>query len=109
VTLSRLLLAWLPVALWFVAVRWLSERRRPPVAGLAGEALVVTLFASLWFDSLGHGEWWLIFLLVGLLVAFPVRLRNLVPGMTARGLLVPGLIDTARYVVAGGILAWRLA
>jgi hypothetical protein len=35
---------------------------------------VLTLFASLWFDSLGAGGWWLPFALLGVLVAFPRRL-----------------------------------
>jgi hypothetical protein len=116
VTLGRLLLAWLPVALWFaladLAGRKLQRRfpawpaGNPPDAamttrGLAVrslEAVVVTLFASLWFDSLGHGGWWLLFLLVGVLAA----------GLPRRPGLVPALVDVLRYVAAGAILAWRL-
>ena len=75
--MGRLVLAWVPVALWFVAVAWVSERwawKGGDPAGLTrragrvgAEAAGVTLLASLWFDSLGHGGWWLVFLLVGLL------------------------------------------
>lgn len=74
------------------------------------EALVVTLFASLWFDSLGAGSWWLLFLLVGLLVAFPRRLvmwQHVEP-LRRRHLLTHAGLDVARYVAAGALLAWRL-
>lgn len=108
-SLGRLILAWLPVALWFLAAGWACRRFLPaalPVAvldrrwaaGTLGEATLVTLFASLWFDSLGSGGWWVLFLLVGLLAAeLPRR-----PGV------VSALVDAARYMVAGAILAWRL-
>jgi len=108
-TLGRLLLAWLPVATWFAAFGWAAHRwigiaASPALShgGLAwtvGEALLVTLFGSLWFDSLGHGGWWLLFGLVGLLVA---RLP------TAPGFLTLAL-STLRYLGAGALLAWRLA
>ena len=108
-TLGRLLLAWLPVAAWFAAIGWASHRligiaASPPLsaAGLgwiACEALLVTLFGSLWFDSLGHGGWWVLFVLVGLLAArIPAR-----PGFVT-------LVTSAlRYLGAGALLAWRLA
>lgn len=73
------------------------------------EAGVVTLFASLWFDSLGHGGWWLLFFLLGLLAASPVRLRRLgLHDQSRRSELVWAFADTARYVGAGAMLAWRL-
>jgi len=109
VTLGRLVLAWIPVAVWFAIVWWLTgDRATRHLAWLGGEALVVTLLASLWFDSLGHGGWWLIFFLVGLLAGFG-RLRAISQGASARSAVLLGLLDAARYVVAGGILAWRLA
>ena len=111
-TLGRLMLAWLPVALWFIATaagvsRWTSaDRPRPPFTACvtraarrsALEALLLTLLASLWFDSLGAGEWWLPVGLVGALVA------------TARipGTLPAFLADLGRYLGAGALLAWRL-
>ena len=98
-TLGRLVLAWAVVALWFVAVTWVTEHRRN-LTGSGGEALILTLIASLWFDSLGHGGWWLLFLLLGALAAFPARLRE-------RAVLL-GLVDAGRYVGAGALLAWRL-
>jgi len=97
VTLGRLALAWLPVALWFLGVDWAVRRDRPNY-WLACEAGLLTLFASLWFDSLGRGGWRLLFLLVGAIAA----------GLPRRPPWRTALIDVGRYVVAGGILAWRL-
>ena len=108
-TLGRLLIAWLFVALWFAVVAWLVRRRAESLAWATGEALVLTLLASLWFDSLGHGGWWLVFFLVGILVAYSELRRAIREGVPARRAMLLGLLDTARYVLAGGILAWRLA
>jgi len=116
VTLTRLLLAWLPVTVAFVVFGALSARSTaPPGRVTAGDVLwwaleagLVTLFASLWFDSLGHGGWWLLFLLVGLMVAcarFPGAPRAT---LARRDTLVQTVRDVARYVLAGAILAWRL-
>jgi beta-lactamase superfamily II metal-dependent hydrolase len=109
VTLGRLALAWLPVAVWFLAVDWGVRRVTtvaqpaappwPPDYRRALEALLVTLLASLWFDSLGSGGWWVLFLLVGAIAA----------GLPRRPAWRAVLVDVGRYVVAGGILAWRLA
>jgi hypothetical protein len=125
VTLGRLILAWLPVAALFalappIGYRWdLPADDRPVVWSFhrweigwrLAEAGVVTLFASLWFDSLGAGGWWLLFLLVGLLVAFPRRLVmwQHVEAARRRHLLVHAALDTARYMIAGALLAWRLS
>ena len=110
-TLTRLVLAWLLVAAEFVVVCGLGSRggrvRAWHAAWRSLEAAVTTLFASLWFDSLGSGAWWLVFLLVGLLVGFSARLPDGGLGMPRETLLL-GLRDVARYVVAGAILAWRL-
>lgn len=112
-TLDRLALAWLPVALWFWAAGLLARRldapadaggaprARLPVARPSIEALVLTLFASLWFDSLGHGGWYLLFPLVGTLVALARRAPARVQSFF--------LFDVARYAAAGALLAWRLA
>jgi len=129
VTLGRLVLAWLPVTLLFALVPLVrsalaSKVSRTPgaspgtplwpsrrdVAWRAAEAGVLTLFASLWFDSLGHGGWFLLFLLVGLLAGFAARLPLLSDDALERRRpgIVDGLLDTARYVVAGALLAWRL-
>ena len=124
-TFGRLLVAWLPVAALFTIVppigyRWdMPPDHRALVWSLNGweigwrwvEAMVLALFASLWFDTLGAGEWWLLFLLVGLLVAFPRRLvmwRHVEP-LRRRHLLLHAWFDVARYVIAGALLAWRLS
>ena len=122
-TLGRLFLAWLPVAVWFVVAPPIGHRvdlvvgrqyfvwsyNRWAVIGRLLEAVVVTLLGSLWFDSLGSGGWWLLFLLIGLLVAYPVRWQLLTTAVDERRReLLSGLMDTARYIVAGAILAWRL-
>lgn len=99
---GRLLLAWVVVGAW-LAVWAFGERRvpgaRPPsaaeLAPLAGEALLLALFAGLWFGSLGSGAWWLVFLLLGGLMAWPVR-------------TLAGAARIARVVVAGALLAWTL-
>jgi hypothetical protein len=123
VTPTRLVLAWLATAVWFLlasagSVRLVArfarpgERPTPPPPGLAWrlvEAAVLTLFASLWFDSLGSGGWWLLFFLVGVLVALPPWFRVVADQALPRRAAVAGACaDLARYVVAGGILAWRL-
>jgi hypothetical protein len=125
VTLGRLIAAWLPVAVLFAIAPPLGYPWNQPVAEHAlvwsfngwevgwrvVEAAVVTLLASLWFDTLGAGGWWLLFGLIGLLVAFPRRLvmwRH-VDAARRRHLLAHAGLDVARYVVAGGLLAWRLS
>jgi len=112
VTLTRLIVAWLVVAAWFMAAALGAARilqTAPPTAPAlwwrAAEAFVATLLGSLWFASLGHGEWWLVFFLVGALVTLaeaPARETD------RRTTLMVACANVARYVVAGAILAWRL-
>ena len=107
-TLWRLVLAWLPVAAWFVLVGWAANRwvrvtatPAPSGATLAwttAEAVVATLIASLWFDSLGHGQWWVLFALFGLLAS----------GFHNRPSFVAMIISIVRYITAGALLSWRL-
>lgn len=107
-TLGRLLLAWVPVTLWFAAAGWTAHRvtgvtvsPAPTASALlavAFEALVVTLFGSLWFDTLGHGAWWVLFGLVGLLAS----------ALSMRPAFGAVVFSVVRYCGAGAILAWRL-
>jgi hypothetical protein len=104
--LSRLVGGWIAVVVWLLLWELVGSRlgtargegklRRARVH--AGEALLLTLLGALWFGSLGAGQWWLVFGLVGALREWPVS-----PPIGASLLLV------LRTVVAGGLLAWRLA
>lgn len=126
-TLTRLLLAWMPTALWFAIATRVTTLLGAVLAKPAGEsgvgagvvelaaikwpmieAALLTLFASLWFDSLGSGGWWLPFLLVGALAALPMWRRAQADRPPRRAVVIGAGIDLARYVVAGAILAWRL-
>lgn len=100
---GRIALAWAIVAAW-LAVWEVAERRLPGARGPraahswwpAGEALLLTLLAALWFGSLGAGGWVLLFLLLGVLREWPPR-------------TAVGAARVARVVVAGGILARMLS
>jgi hypothetical protein len=104
--LSRLFGGWIAVAAWLLlwelvgsrlgAARGDGRLRRARLHLV--EALLLTLFGALWFGSLGAGGWWLVFGLVGALREWPVSPPVGVP-----------LLLILRTVVAGGLLAWRLA
>ena len=119
-TLLRLTLGWLAVMLWFFLFEFVEQRLagpRPPEGQrlraswkvYPADALILTLFAALWFASLGHGGWVLLFVMVGLLVEGPGRYRD---GSTPMDLSRRGiwrmLLGLLRIVGAGGLLAWRL-
>jgi hypothetical protein len=81
--------------------------RRPPGAYFI-EALLLALIAGLWFGSLGHGGWMLLFGLVGLLVEWTGWMRiagDVEPPLPA---LVHIMLGGARGVAAGGLLALAL-
>ncbi len=129
-TLGRLVLAWIPVAVWFTLATFAipllgAALAKPadqsavfvtaPVPAVKAllkwrlvEAGLLTLFASLWFDSLGSGGWWLLFLLVGGLATIPTWLPPRHEHLPGRARVAGACADVARYIVAGGILAWRL-
>ena len=112
VSLGTVFLAFLPVALLFLLAEWGVNRRalnRPAVVVLLAESLVVTLFAALWFGSLGHGGWLLLFLLLGTLVSGAERgLRSAFLRSSEPAELRLFGVGVAKYLVAGAILAWRL-
>lgn len=110
-TLLALALAIIPVWGVFVAAAWLSWRRlnRAAVLATLGEAIVLTLLAALWFGSLGHGGWLLLFGLLGALVAGAERGLRFALLRSAKSSEIAGfLIGVARYLVAGALLSWRL-
>jgi hypothetical protein len=109
--LPRLLLAWLVVFVLFGL--WHEGRRRlersvptrplPSAApSLALEALLLTLFADLWFASLGSGGWILLFVLTGALMEVAGRLRESSIGSLPWPQALAGII---RITVAGGLFA----
>jgi len=91
-----------PSLAWGAAVRvvWLPA---------AAEALVVALFAALWFGSLGSGGWVILFLLVGALAGGADRwTRRRLLGASGRGELKLFVASLLKYLVAGGVCAWCL-
>lgn len=117
--LAVLALGWAAVTAWYLAWDAIARRRKGDgiVAGARGwlgpdwrlymvEAALLTLLAALWFGSLGHGGWVLLFILLGAMTEWAARTRGaprLLPGT------VPGFLGgVARTVVAGGLLRWIL-
>jgi len=127
--------AFVPIAILFtfmgaLAGRWTSAGSRVGDSGREGgagprpwgamaravwlpatvEALVLTLLASLWFGSLGHGGWWLVFLLVGALVAGADRwTRRRLTGAPPVYELRWFALGLFRYLAAGALCSWLLS
>ena len=125
-TLGRLVFAWIVVAVWFEITAYaqnyvVTTLSIPPgenvytgipthfIARRSVQALLVTLLASLWFDSLGSGEWWLLFLLIGALMTSPKWFVKGSEPLPRKVRVADTVGDLARYVVAGALLAWRLS
>jgi hypothetical protein len=90
-------LAWGPA----LRVAWLPA---------AAEALALTLLAALWFGSLGHGGWVLVFLLLGALAGGGDRwLRHRALGTPAGAELRLFAAGLLKYLVAGLVSAWCLS
>lgn len=115
-SLTRIVLAWLATSAWFaLAELALARLRGTPSPGRgpaprwvpAVEGLIFTVFGALWFGSYGPGRggWILLFILLGLLLELPVRLRDAVQRSQPGGLAAAVGIGVMRWVVAGGILA----
>lgn len=112
-TLPHLLTAAVAVLVWFLGWRWALGRMKLSAEGArpgveAAEAILLTMFAALWFASLGHGGWWVLFGVLGLLIEGPVGLRHrgaLPPETAAWRPLVLGVI---RLAGAGALLALLL-
>jgi hypothetical protein len=113
VTLLRLAGGVLGVTLWFalwaLALRRLDPAPRPHYFRVqVVEAVLFTLFAALWFASLGHGGWWLLFGVLGILVEGPIRLRHRAEVTALATEWRPFFLGTIRIVAAGGILSLLL-
>jgi hypothetical protein len=109
---SRTVIGWAVVTLLFILWREVERRIKGTPGGvgpaikanfpaLAIEALLLTLFAGLWFGSLGSGGAWLLFLVVGGLMEIPSRLRSHPLSSLPWREIVPGIV---RVMVAGVLL-----
>ena len=101
------------VLAWFVGWGWglgragVTDRTARPVVD-AVEAVFLTLFAALWFASLGHGGWWVLFIVLGLLIEGPVRLRHRAGLPVEPAAWRPVLLGVVRLAGAGALLALLL-
>ena len=104
---------------WGAKVRGSSPPTTPPAWGAAlrvawppaaAEALGIVLLAALWFGSLGHGGWLLVFLLVGALATGADRwVRHRLLGSPAPLELKLFALGLLKYALAGWLCAWRLS
>lgn len=112
---SRTLLGWAVVAafflLWSEVARRLSRTPghtfpslKASLLPLAVEAFLLTLFAGLWFTSLGSGGATLLFAVVGALMEIPSRLKGHAGVLPWR----PVLGGIVRIVIAGTLLGLLL-
>jgi hypothetical protein len=76
--------------------------------GATFEALVLTLVAALWFGSLGHGGWVILFLLLGALPAGDRWLRRRLSGQAAGREAWGFVASLLKYLLAGLVCVWRL-
>ena len=104
---------------WGLRVRGSSQPATPLGWGPAtrvvwlpatAEALVLTLLAALWFGSLGHGGWVLVFLMLGALAGGGDRwLRHRLLGTPAGAELKLFAAGLLKYLLAGWLSAWCLS
>lgn len=80
---------------------WSWRPLRAALVPLLVEAALLTLFAGLWFGSLGSGGAVLLFLVLGGLMEIPGRLRAQPAGGLPAGPVLAGIV---RIVLAGVIL-----
>lgn len=86
-----------------------GARVRAAWPGATFEALVLTLVAALWFGSLGHGGWAILFLLLGALPAGDRWLRRRLAGTPAGGETRAFVASLLKYLLAGLVCVWRLS
>lgn len=119
--LPRLLLGWMAAWILFLAWEVVEGKvaggprdqgrrllRRAPGAYFI-EALLLTLVAGLWFASLGHGGWWLLFGLIGLLVEWAGWMRVADMDDAPFAPLAHVLLGGIRGAAAGGVLSLILS
>jgi hypothetical protein len=106
---SRILIGFVAVTVLFLLYREIERRYLAPpgatpagLGALAIEGGLLTLFAGLWFGSLGAGGAPLLFLLVGALMELPVRLRN----RPTDGLPWKQVLGGIARIVAAGEVLW---
>lgn len=114
-SLTRVLVGWLLVSAWFALADLTLARLRGPDLSPRGpaprwlpvvEGLLFTLFAALWFGSMGSGGWVLLFIMLALLLELPLRLRDAVQRSRPRGLVMAVGVGAVRMVVAASILSF---
>jgi hypothetical protein len=82
---------------------------RHVLPGATLEALILTLVAALWFGSLGHGGWVILFLLLGALPAGDRWVRRALAGAPARGESRAFVASLLKYLLAGLVCVWLLS
>jgi len=114
VSLTRVLVGWLLVSAWFFLADLLIAKLRGPDTSPRGpaprwlpvvEGLLFTLFAALWFGSMGSGGWVLLFIMLSLLFELPQRLRDAVQRSRPKGLVMAVAVGMVRMLVAAGVLS----
>lgn len=105
--------AWIFFLLWEVVEGQIAKApkeagrkylRRAPGAYFI-EALLFSLIAGLWFASLGHGGWWLLFGLIGMLVEWAGWMRVASMDDSPFPPLLHVALGGLRGAAAGGILS----
>lgn len=112
-SLTRVILGWLAVSAWFALADLLLNTLRGPDAPRGTrpswlplvEGLFFTLLAALWFGSLGTGGWVLLFLMLGLLLELPPRLRDATQRAQPTGLALATAVGLVRVLVAALLLS----
>lgn len=112
-SLGTFLVGFASVTVAFLAANWFlagKTLRLYVVTHSLAEALVFTLFGTLWFASLGAGSWLLVFALLGLLIAGSERgLRFAVSRSGGSTELMRFAVAFAKVLAAGGLLAYFTA
>ncbi len=114
-SLTTVVEAFVLVAVVFNAAGLLTARWTPGPGllsrvwpGATFEALILTLVATLWFGSLGHGGWAILFLLLGALPAGDRWVRRALAGAPRRREATVFVASLLKYLVAGLGCVWLL-